>query len=180
MFRILTKFVNYYRMRNPVFDVDQLFSNYFLNKEYSVQEIDFLKSRNFVVDGDSGGYLLGPPHELGGIKVLHKYSNGYKLAAEFEGGEYLLNPGASKLCLEELRSINNWQRDKVVKLSFPPAAAITTLNCFRGNNSKFLILDTRAPNFFIVNKYSSAIFYKRLEELNSKYKFEFWGVQPEM
>lgn len=71
----------------------------------------FLKLE-LAIDGSNGGLIIGPLHEEGGIQVFWHSKNGYEHCAEFEGWEYLLNPGVSIYYKNTFEEINNHDRDK--------------------------------------------------------------------
>ncbi len=145
---------------------------------YDFNSVERYISMGLAIDGTKGGLLLGHPHSNGGIPVLIKYADGYRLMAEFEGQEYFLNPGASNNFTNKLFEINQSKTDKLLGLKQPTdLSGITVIDCFTDSDvyiSKFLLIDARGSQF-IVNKYSTWKNLRTLEELNNEVLFNFNG-----
>ena len=142
------------------------------NQFFSFEEIEKYKSLGLTVDGAKGGLLLGNLHKDDGIQMLIKHSDGYRLRAEVEGGEYCVNSDAVNLFKNELAYINNIERDEPLFVNRNlNLNNITILDC-RVNNetfkSKFLLIDKR--DWFIINMYSTIGHLYRLENINTNYK----------
>lgn len=130
------------------------------------------------IDGTKGGFLIGQPHSNDGIPVLTKFSDGYRLTSEFEGQEYLLNPGATQEFRNHLDSINQFDLDKLT-ISKPKEdiTNVTILNCKTDSphfKSKMLLLDARGSQY-VINRYSTWKNYKKLEEMNNAVGWRFKG-----
>jgi hypothetical protein len=142
------------------------------NQFFCFEEIEKYKSLGLTVDGTKGGLLLGNSHENGGIQMLFKYSDGYRLRGEVEGKEYLVNSEASKLFASELRYISNIKRDEPIFMNREvDLTNITIIDC-RVNNvtfsSKFLLVDEH-DSWHIINMYSTIGHLHRLENINRNY-----------
>ena len=145
---------------------------------YDFNSVERYISMGLAIDGTKGGLLLGHPHSNGGIPVLIKYAEGYRLMAEFEGQEYLLNPGVSKDLTDKLRLINKHDSDIQLGLKQPTdLSGITTIDCFTDSDiytSKFLLIDSRGKQF-LINKYSTWRHLKTLEDINNSVSWNFKG-----
>jgi hypothetical protein len=143
---------------------------------FSFSMADNLTSLNLTVDGNEGGLVLGNSHENGGIFMLARYSDGYRIIGEMEGYEYLVNTGATKHFNNRLLTINNSDRDKLFGFSadlFTPSS--TVLDCSTDNasfKSKFILLDGRG-GMSIVNKHSTLLYLSELEEMNDSVKWKW-------
>lgn len=142
------------------------------NQFFSFDEIEEYKSLGLTIDGTKGGFLLGKLHEDGGIQMLFKYTDGYRLRGEVEGGEYLINSEASNLFMSELKNINNIERDEPIYFGREiDLTNITKIDCRVNNDkfsSKFLLVDEH-NHWCIVNIYSTIRYINRLENINTNY-----------
>ena len=139
---------------------------------FSIEKIEELKSKDLIVSGDKGGLLIGNSHAEEGIKMLFKRNNGYELLGEIEGDEYILNWESSIIHRKRLLKINNSNRDKKKKQKQNDISTITTIDCRTDKNpytSKYLIFDSINSNF-IINKFSTNIFLREIELLNTRNK----------
>lgn len=132
------------------------------------------------VDGNGGGLLLGRWHSEGGVPVLmNSVGGGYELKAEFEGYEYILNPGVLTCFREECEAINQPALDKQPVFEvYTPAVDITLLDVRTVNHpagTKYLILDG-STSFFIVNRHSTKLRLELelLEKMNRLVSYEQW------
>lgn len=152
---------------------------YFYKQFFSFQTIDTYTSLGLTADGTKGGLLLGQSHADGGINILIKYSDGYRLMANVEGQEYFLNPGATGHFSGRLHDINNHDTDKLLGLRQPSdLTGVTTIDCFSDDTffkSKFLLIDARGEHF-IVNKYSTWRHLDTLEEMNRAVGWRYLGT----
>jgi hypothetical protein len=144
------------------------------NRQYFAhrQVEDFLEY-GYAVDGSEGGIILGESHNNGGVKVLFEYDDGYRLVAEVEGGEYILNGGSSCEFFEWLIHVNNPKQDKG---KYEPIvdAKHNVIDCrpnVVGGLQKFLVFDIRVRHF-IVNKYSTSRHIEILNRLNSLIRYQ--------
>lgn len=139
--------------------------------------IDDLIEKNLAIDGTNGGLLLGPSHDHGGIKVIERYSYGYILVAEYEGFEYMFNPGASDLYDHYYELYNDYEGDKTEFFEeYVPNDKIRVIDTSLKNNkilsSKLLILDARG-RYILFNKHSSKIHLETLNDANLKSTYQF-------
>lgn len=152
-----------------IFYYEQFFSN---------EKVAEYTSLGLTIDGTKGGLLLGQPHSNGGIKFLMRYADGYRLMGEFEGQEYLLNPGATQCYRDNLKQLNQYNKDILLGLSEPTEFdGITIIDCRTNDKlfkSKIVLLDARSSQY-IINKYSTRRHLKTLEELNSSIGWSFKG-----
>jgi hypothetical protein len=153
---------------------------YFYKQFFSFDLVDKYTSMGLTADGTKGGLLLGPSHADGGINVLIKYAEGYRVMANFEGQEYLLNPGASQHFSGRLHDLNQHDIDLLLRPEQPSdLTGITTIDCFTDNThflkSKFLLIDARGDHF-IINKYSTWRHLYTFEQLNKAVGFRYWGT----
>ena len=129
---------------------------FYYKEFFSDRIVEEYTEQGLTVDGTKGGLLLGHPHTNDGIPVLMRYSDGYRLIAEFEGEEYFLNPGATQHFEKDLVKLNNADEDKLLDIQ-PDLSNITTINCFTDSElfkSKFILVDARGSQY-IINKYST-------------------------
>jgi len=149
-------------------------SNFIIVGDLRFLHIDFLNfliDNNLIVEMPSGGLLIGPPHKDGGIQVIGVVDDRVCWLAEFEGGEYLINPFGSKSHHSELEIINkpvslveyNLYRD------FDIPRYITTMDC-----SSVMIDDVSIVKWllkgilpqWIINRCGTKKHLYRLEEIN--------------
>lgn len=118
------------------------------------------------LDGIHGGYIMGPSHAEGGVRVLTLDNDTFYTGEyEFEGGEYLVNPWATEKFRIRLEEINQYKgiarlvRDKDI-------ACLRKVLPIKHEYSMILI-----SNFpqFIINKIATSIFLEELDEINSYY-----------
>jgi hypothetical protein len=152
---------------------------FFYKQFFSFKTVETYTACGLTADGTKGGLLLGQSHVDGGINVLIKYADGYRLMANVEGQEYFLNPGATEQFSGKLHDINKHNTDKFLGLK-PPSdiTGITTIDCFSDDTflkSKFLLIDARGEHF-IVNKYSTWRHLDTLEEINRKVGWRYLGT----
>jgi hypothetical protein len=149
---------------------------YYLGYFFSNEIIEQYILDGIAIDGTGGGLLSGNLHCDGGIKVLNRYADGYRLMLEVEGGEYILNSGATVKYNSQFESINNADRDKPYGLvNLNGLQDITILNCFLNHEiftSKFLLFDARGGHL-IINKFSTNRYLKELEQMNRNIKYKF-------
>jgi len=128
---------------------------------------------NLIVESIEGGLLLGPSHDEGGIKVFAPIIGGYQHIAEFEGWEFLLNPGASIYYPKTFHEINNYERDKANPFEFydiPSNVKILdcrvnpTIKATTGITCKLLLM--RGTSQKIINKYSTKFYLGKLNDMN--------------
>jgi hypothetical protein len=153
--------------------------HFYYKEFFDFDTIDLMTQQGLTVDGTGGGFLLGEPHSNNGIPVLVKYLDGYRFMAEFEGQEYLLNPGATGQFIDRLYKINNPEQDEKLNLQEPDNfEGITTIDCRIINlkcKSKLLLLDARGSQF-VINKYSTWKNISLLEEMNRVVSWKFLGA----
>ncbi|MGI4871483.1 MAG: hypothetical protein ACRYFX_09930 [Janthinobacterium lividum] len=156
----------------PAFDSYDFAPKYYLNSE----QVAALVADGMIVNGNCGGLLVGRAHSQGGVPVMRKQAGGrYEVWAEFEGYEYIVNPGAVICFSKECESTNQYQIDKKPLFSeYIPEQGITIIDVRADNHplgTKYLILDA-LPNFFVVNKFSTQIRLRELEEMNRMVTYE--------
>ncbi|QCR23765.1 hypothetical protein [Pontibacter sp. SGAir0037] len=124
------------------------------------------------VDGTKGGLLIGRSHEEGGIPILMRYNDAYKVVAEIEGQEYIFNAAASAHFRERLKILNNPSYDgqwTTIGETIPDH--VTKIDCTINPNTysqfetKYLVLDGR-HTYFVINKYSTWRHMELLDQLN--------------
>lgn len=138
-------------------------------EEIPKERFRFLVENDLIVDGTSGGLLLGPSHDDGHLLVITEQFNIYYLYAYVEGWEYLMKPSKTKMHLEELKIIN-----KPINVGFKEYEIpenISILDCrdkiINGVREKTYLLISLPPySQFIVNKRSTKKYLDRLEQLN--------------
>lgn len=113
-----------------------------------------------------------------GIPVLTKYSDGYRLMAEFEGHEYFLNPGATKVFSDKLEELNNSAIDRHIFTTAPKKYEnVTIIDCQTDDTyfrSKFLLMEARGAQF-VINKHSTWQHLEEFEKLNLEVGWRFLG-----
>ena len=155
--------------------------NFYYTQFFSFDEVEEFLEKGIAIDSIKGGFILGNAHEDEGIPVLRRYKDGYRLMAEFEGEEFLLNPASTKMFMKDFERLNNFERDE--KLNFPKIENfenLRILDCRLKHNlysSKFLLTDTRCE-YAVFNKHSTKRYIKELDEMNKKYSGKLWG-EPE-
>lgn len=161
---------------------------FYYKEFFSDKIVQEYTEQGLTVDGTKGGLLLGQPHSNDGIPVLMRYSDGYRLIAEFEGDEYFLNPGATQYFEKDLIVLNDSDKDELLNLTLQSdLSKVTTINCFTDSEffkSKFILTDARGSQY-IINKHSTKRHLHRLEEMNKKVGWEFKGnpfdwVEPDL
>jgi hypothetical protein len=155
----------------------------FYDKQFFSNEIvKKLTDCGLTAEGINGGLLLGRSHAEGGINVLERYADGYRLIANVEGQEYFMNAGAAKYFSKSLNEINNSERDKnLYSVQELAISGITTIDCFSDDpifKSRFLLTDARGVHF-IVNKYSTCRHLTEIEKMNSEISGKYLGLPLE-
>ncbi|GAB3180410.1 hypothetical protein [Telluribacter humicola] len=145
------------------------------------EDSEYLRSEGLIVDGYFGGLIIGNSHEIGGIPILsHAEGESYELVAEMEGFEFLMNVVASSKYHERITEINNELAEIKANISiemlwnnlgeqYPELKIVNTLiedktTIFK---SKFVLIHGQQ---FIVNKYSSLMYYEELYKMNHRCK----------
>jgi hypothetical protein len=163
----------------PAFDSYPYESKSYLSAEL----VAALVADGMIVNGNSGGLLIGRAHSQGGVPVIRKLADGsYELWAEFEGYEYIINPGVLTCFPKECEAANQHELDKRSYFAeYVPEPGITVIDV-RGLNhpydTKYLILDSLAA-FFIVNKFSTESRLSILEQMNRSVTYEqyLWALE---
>src|SRR5215216_2684459 len=85
---------------------------FYLHQFYTSEEMNFFRDNDMFIENISGGLLLGPSHNDGGIKLFEKYGSGCRVIGEAEGFEYVINYQGAYNGSEAYDVINNYDRDK--------------------------------------------------------------------
>ncbi|NPD47326.1 MULTISPECIES: hypothetical protein [unclassified Lentimicrobium] len=141
------------------------------NSVIEPEVLSFLLKNDLIVDGASGGIVLGDSHDEGGIFVIHLTEEGEcKLTYELEGFEFLMNPFGTEEYLRELLNINKESKNKLIEFEnyeIPNEVAVVdarTKNINGVDYKKVLIL-SKNPQM-VLNKHSTLKYLKRLNEIN--------------
>ncbi|WP_445749941.1 hypothetical protein [Polaribacter sp.] len=127
-----------------------------------------LISEKNIIDGRYGGLLLGDPHEFGGIKFLYSFPEGLRVYGEVEGFEFIVNRDSAEIFRNLITEINNSERDKkepFVEYDIPSYIKIINAKTDK-LDSKYIILDRRG-GYSIINKHSTKIYLKELNDINN-------------
>ncbi len=142
---------------------------------YTVEDLKPLVEGNAIIDGTSGGLILGNYHSEGGIKVIRQCLDEklYDIVAEFESWEYILSPMATTKNLEYIKRLNSEFKGETLKFieyEIPETVNILdTRPMFENDkNTNKLIIIGEYPQF-IVNKYSTKKYLNELNKINIKY-----------
>lgn len=105
------------------------------------------------LDGIHGGYIIGNSHAEGGVRVMTYdkdvfYTNEY----EFEGGEYLINPWATKKFSTRLEEINQY-KGPMIEVKEEDIKCLKKVLSIKHEYSMILIANS--PQF-IINKYATS------------------------
>ncbi len=156
----------------PAFDT----YSYGYRSYLSSERVAALIADGMLVNGNSGGLLVGRAHSQGGVPVVRSRPDGsYEVWAEFEGYEYIINPGALVCFQKECEAANQHETDKRYWFTeYTPEPDITIIDVRAINHpaeTKYLLLDD-GPAFFIVNKFSTETRQHILEQMNRAVTYE--------
>lgn len=145
---------------------------YFYDMFFSLSTMNEYVTKGWAINGTTGGLILGPSHDEGGIMMWQRTteSDGYRLKGEIEGYEYILNPGASHCYRNIFSSINKHdehEHEDWEEYTIPEHISI--MDTRRTGEPKFILLDA---NFSIVNKYSTKCYLNTIERMNIARSFE--------
>ena len=135
--------------------------------------LKYLVSYELIIDGASGGLIIGNSHADGGIKVIHKDDlDRFEITFEVEGYEFLLNPFATKSKQNYVQELN--ERHKKEIKDFVPydiPKHIKTIDArpkiISGIEHQRLIIFSAMPQQ-ILNKVSSKNYLEELNKLNKE------------
>ncbi len=151
--------------------------SYYYKQFFSIESVMQLQTDGYAVEGTSGGLVLGPTHDAGGIYMLQFIGSGYSLVGEIEGYEYFLNPAASAYFFKSFKHLNNFNADKThnfIEYDIPEDISVidARLKDRSRYNSKFLLFDHRF-SFAICNRYSTTKQLQVLNNLNNSLYHEY-------
>ena len=135
--------------------------------------LKYLLNYELIVDGASGGLIVGNSHADGGIKGIHKNEFGrYEITAEVEGYEYLLNPLATKSNTEYTKELNESHKHEIgnfVPYDIPDNIKILDARpkMISGFEHQRLIIFSAMPQQ-VLNKVSSKNYLEELDKLNKE------------
>ena len=135
--------------------------------EVTKEDFDELRQEGAeFLDGIHGGYIIGPSHAEGGVKVLTLDNDTFYTGEyEFEGGEYIVNPWATDKFHSRLVEINQYKGSEML-------IKREDLVCLRKvlpiKHEYSMILISNFPQF-IINKKATSVFLKELDDINSYY-----------
>lgn len=127
---------------------------------------DLIKHGDFI-DGRSGGLILGNSHLNGGVIFLYQFPEGFRVFGEVEGYEYIINRDSSEIHRNEIRNINNHDRDyhnTFIEYKKPKKIKIIDAR-MKNNRYKYLLLDSRG-GFAIINRHSTKLYLERIDLIN--------------
>lgn len=135
----------------------------------SKTELDILDKNGLIVNIDKGGFIKGRFHSEGGVKVLFRQGRNFKIFAEVEGCEFVMNHFSTiegQIILEEL---NEKYRSMIE--SFTPYDTPKNVNIIDATDikigeqffPKFLLA---SKPFTVINKPATKEHYILLNEQN--------------
>jgi len=131
----------------------------------------FYLENNLIIDGASGGLVIGNSHDDDGVKLIHlDEENKLQINYEIEGFEFLLNPFASDSASEEVHKINDKHKSKVKDfVPYEIPNHIKTIDArVRKINGEFFspfIIASKLPQM-VINKVSTQRHLEYLDKLN--------------
>ena len=148
-----------------------------LENRIEPEEFLELSNKGFIMDGTSGGLVIGPSHEEGGIQYLSSFGDHFKIMGELEGYEYIFNIATAALIRNIFSELNNRQRDfSPTFQAFIPEKHHTIIDARLSGNekyrSKFIFIENRMSQA-IINKYSVAKNLEYLDKLNRSFTYTF-------
>ena len=118
----------------------------------------------FILDGRSGGLVLGRSHEEGNIYTITERDGKYECSACMEGGEYLINKRSSAENKSAIIKINTFNEPH----AFPPIELNNFVRIFNTSaepNDKIILIEYGQ---FIINKNATAKHLPEIEKINNK------------
>jgi hypothetical protein len=127
------------------------------------EEFYGLLINGFALDARLGGFVVGQPHEEGGIKCFIEHENGFELTAQIEGGEYILNGGCVSEFENQITALNAmYDPEENAEYTLPISEYSTVYNT-RGTQEKILWV---SGGGFIMNKYATRKYFQIIEKMN--------------
>lgn len=151
------------------------------NHYISSQLYNLLLKDNLIIDAQNGGLVLGPFHTEGGIQVIQNTPVGYRITAEMEGYEYLINANSTDFYFEELTTLNANTKPELTH--FPDYSVPKHITTIKTTGNEVLLASPFSQ--FVINKKATEKHLDRLEDINDwvyidiplkskKRWFEFW------
>ena len=151
---------------------------HFYKELLSEEFIQNLIKKEEFIDARRGGLVLGNSHDNGGVIFLYQFPEGFRVFGELEGYEYVLPREITQKNQKLIRKINNHERDfddRFEEYQIPNN--IITIDARKNESqSKYILCDSRG-GFSIINKHSTKIHLKKLDELNRNHLFNL-GLDP--
>lgn len=148
----------------------------YLNKPFTIETVERMIENGEAVNGSKGGLALGPSHDEGGIKILIFREGVYRLEAEIEGYEYVMNFAATAHFTDYFEKFNDPVGHEILPFKeYLPSDNIKILDAQMANNkkAKYIILET--GGFSIYNKHSTKAYLSTLNEMNLGVDYEKIG-----
>lgn len=150
---------------------------HYFDQKFSNETVTDLLATGHAVDGAAGGLILGRSHDEGGIYFLKNLGDCYRLIGEVEGYEYILNIAASYLVRNSFKDINDRKRDWQEPFAeYIPADSTrvidTRLPIGSLYEAKYILFEGRGQQA-IINKHSSLVYLRQLDELNRQYSYKY-------
>lgn len=118
-----------------------------------------------IVDGRSGGLVLGRTHEDSGIFLIQEVQDHFVFAAEMEGWEYLMCPQATEKYFDRLNEINNDRHSDLCEVRITEHTRI--INTHALGHDKLIWMSNY--NQFIVSRAATQRHFSELEEMNNEF-----------
>lgn len=156
-----------------------------MKRQYTELEFQSFIDSNLVVNLSAGGLVIGNLHENGGIPIFrgpYLEDRTYRFDAEMEGCEFVMNAGATIKYEDQIKRINSemaaiMQTSKfeiLVKTLFNDNSTILVNSAMiedadenKGFTSRFVLFHETQ---FVVNRFSSMIYYHELYRMNAEFK----------
>ncbi|MFT6809839.1 MAG: hypothetical protein ACJA01_003079 [Saprospiraceae bacterium] len=129
-----------------------------------------LHGKGLIIDGFSGGLVLGNSHLNGGIHLIGERLPGeYQILAEIEGWEYLMNYESTSKYLEEIEELNSYINKDFKEYAVPENYKIIDARMAKGGSPAYApVIITGKYSNFVINRHATKKHLSTLNEWNKE------------
>lgn len=136
-----------------------------MGMHFSFQTFMAILINGWVVDGRSGGLVIGRSHDDGNIYfVTESPDNKFVISGHVEGDKYILNYSATEVHESRLLEMNEFYDEQYDYKNKNISSSTRVINTHAEPYDKFIWIDSKRT--MIVNKYATAKYFDELEEIN--------------